>query len=528
MSINNSAFLLFLLVFALLYYAAPKKLRWTVLLAASVCFYLSYSAAAALYLLLTVLVTFGFALRLDRMNRDFESSSAGLTKQEKREAKKRAAKGKKRVLAAALGFNFAVLAVLKYSGFFVANANHVMAWAGLERRLPLPDLLLPLGISFYIFQTSGYLIDVYRGKYAAQRNPAKYALFVCYFPQMVQGPINRYNELQSALFDGNEFHYENIRDGVLRIIWGVLKKAMVADLLAAPVGLLYANYRDYPGILVFFGAFLYCIQLYCDFSGGIDVVCGASTLFGVTMRENFTRPYFATSLADFWRRWHISLGKWMEDYLFYPLALSGTFGKLGKTARKVFPIEIAKRVSPCLATVIVFLAVGIWQGPGWANIAYGLWNGVLMSAGLLWSPARQKLHVRLGWNEKSLWLRTAGVLRTNLLVIIGRYFSHSDSLRGALGMLRQTVCCPGLRAIDAQLLSGVGLTAGVAVRVLLALAVLFCVSCAQERGVVVTQWLAQRRWPVQFAVLFAGLLLVVLFVYGNSSYVPIAYVYENI
>lgn len=528
MSINGSAFLLFLVVFAAAYYIAPKKLQWIVLLIASVCFYLSYSVAAALYLLITVLLTFGFSLRLDQMNRTFERATEGLTRQEKREEKKKASKRKKRVLALALILNFAALAVLKYSGFFVSNVNHAMAWIGAARQLPLPDFLLPLGISFYIFQTSGYLIDIYRGKYPPQRNLAKYALFVCYFPQMVQGPINRYDELESALFHGTDFHYENIRDGVLRMIWGVLKKAMVADLLAAPVSLLYSSYGDYPGVLVFFGAFLYCIQLYCDFSGGIDVVCGASALFGVTMRENFLRPYFAHSLADFWRRWHISLGKWMEDYLFYPLALSGTFAKLGKKARKTFRPDIAKRVSPCLATVIVFLVVGIWQGPGWSNIAYGLWNGVWMSLGMLWVPARQSLYTRFGWDPKSVWLRVIGVLRTNLLVIIGRYFSNSASLRGALGMLKQTVCHPGFHAVNAQLLSGIGLTLSVVVRVSLALIVLFFVSYAQERGVVVTQWLAKRKWPVQFAVLFVGLLLVVLFVYGNSDYVPIAYVYENV
>lgn len=524
MSINRVAFLLFLLVGVVAYYLTPKRFRWLVLLAASIGFYLSYGVAPALYLGVTILVTYLFGQYLGRLS----AARPNGRDPETRAARKTHLTRKKRwVLAAALVLNFAVLGVLKYSGFVVENINRILLRTG-QATLALPSFLLPLGISFFIFQTSGYLIDVYRGKYLPESNLARYALFVCYFPQMVQGPINRYDAISSALYEGNDFDWENIQGGILRMIYGILKKALIADQLAIPVQMIYAGYADYPGVVSFLGAALYCIQLYCDFSGGIDLLCGASRLFGVPMSENFCRPYFATSLADFWRRWHISLGEWMKDYLFYPLTLSKASRSLTKRARNILPADFAKRVTPCLATITVFLCVGIWQGPGWFNIAYGLWNGMWMSLGLLWAPISRRLFKRFSWDKSShVWI-IWGVIRTNFLVIIGRYLSNASSLRSAWGMLRRTFTAPGFGGVNATLFHSIGLDWETLMTVCAALVVLFCVSLAQEKGVDVSRWLCERKWYIQLLVLFLCLFLVVCGVYGNSDYTPITYVYENV
>ena len=246
------------------------------------------------------------------------------------------------------------------------------------------------------------------------------------------------------------------------------------------------------------------------------------------MAENFERPYFSVSLADFWRRWHISLGEWMRDYLFYPLAFSKGFARLGRAARRVLPPELAKRAVPCAATFLVFLAVGVWQGPGWANIAYGLWNGFWMSLALLWEPLGAKLGTRARPSRRAGLLTAWGVLRTNLLVVIGRYFSRSETLHGALGMLRRTVACPAFSEIDAALFAQLGFSSGVLLRVLPMLALTLCVSIAQERGTDVAGWFCSRRWYVQYAALFLALAALVFLVYANGSYTPIAYVYENV
>ena len=380
--------MLFALAAVVLYYLFPKRLRQYVLLATSILFYLTYGVRMAGYLAATILLTYLFGLWLDRLA---AFRPAAETKEERKRQKRANDRKKRRVLALSLVLNFASLALLKYGGFLAAAVNSVL---GTE--LTLPHFLLPLGISFYIFQTSAYLIDISRGKHQAERGFLRYALFVCYFPQLVQGPINRFADLQPQLTEGNDFSWDNIQHGFLRMLYGVLKKAMIADTLAPIVAKIYGGYAACPGIICFLGAALYCIQLYCDFSGGIDLMMGISRLFGISMQENFCRPYFSVSLSDFWRRWHISLGEWMKDYLFYPLALSKPFGRLAQFCRRHMPLDAAKCIVPSLCTFLVFLAVGVWQGPGMANIAYGLWNGFWMSLAMFRAPIRKHLRLSIG------------------------------------------------------------------------------------------------------------------------------------
>ena len=524
MSVNGLTFLGFLFAFVILYYCFPKKARWVVLLVSSVAFYLSYSIKASLYLAFTVVFTYCFSQVLGRLSL---VKPAGDTPELKKRAKARLKFKKRAVLTVAIIVNFFTLALLKYSGFVINNINNIGKLAGFGA-LPVPRLLLPLGISFYIFQTTGYLIDLYRGKYPPEKNILKYALFVSFFPQMVQGPINRHNHLAPQLYEGNAFDVENFQHGLLRMMLGILKKAMIADPLAKIVSAVYSDPSAYPGAFVFIGVALYCVRLYCDFSGGVDLLNGAARLFGIKMAENFEQPYFAVSLSDFWRRWHISLGEWMKDYLFYPLALSKGFARMTKRARRIFPSAFAKRIAPCLATFIVFLAVGAWQGPGWANIAYGLWNGGLMSLAMLWVPVSDKLSKRFNFKINKKLMTVLAILRTNLLVIIGRYFSNSASLRGALGMLKVTALSPRFSDMSFALFEQLGLTPSVVIKLAIALCILFCISLAKEKGKDVVAWFCNRHALIQYALLLAGLFIIVFAVYANTDYTPIAYVYENV
>lgn len=522
MSISSAAFLLFLAVSVAVYYLTPKRVRYLALLASSVFFYLSYSVRAGAYLLFTIVLTYASSRILGRLWRS-ERASLSSAGEKKGEVKRRGQRRRRLVLALSLVLNFGTLALLKYLNSWLGLADSMFALFGFEHAFRPLELLVPLGVSFYIFQTSGYLIDVYRGRTEPEHNFLKYTLFASYFPQMIQGPINRYGTLMPLLADGNDFSADNIKNGIQLMIWGMLKKAFVADALSGAVAEIYGNYTSYGGAVIFFGAALYCVQLYCDFSGGTDLVRGASELFGVKMAENFRRPYFARTLDDFWRRWHISLGEWMKDYLFYPLALSGALGRLGRRAKKNFGPSVGKRIVPCIATLVVFLAVGVWQGPGLSNIAYGLWNGGLMSLAMLCEPlftsAREKLRL-----DGKRTFHMFQILRTCFLVVIGRYFSRAGSLMQALGMLRRTVT-------DFTLGDGLlsfGLTASDLVRLGAAAAVLLTVSVLLERGVDIRGALDRKNWFVQFAPLFVSLVLLVAFVYLNGDYVAIEYVYENI
>lgn len=519
MSIISGSFLLFVLCAVCAYYLVPLRARWTVLLLASAGFYASLGFYSCAFVGVTAVFTY-FAGRVIGVLAAKKPSGEG----EKLKAdKKRLTRRKRAALALALILNFSVLFVLKYLGFSVSVISVIF-----NSDIHALRILAPVGVSFYIFMSSAYLIDIQRGKIAPEKNFLKYALFLCYFPQIVQGPINVYQDMRERLFEGNAFKLENVQNGVFRMMFGILKKVLVADRLSATVAAIYGGYTQYPGAICFLGAFLYCVQLYCDFSGGIDLVCGVSSLFGIPMQENFRQPFFAVSLADFWRRWHISLGEWMKNYLFYPLTLGKPFARLSKAARKRLPQDIAKRAAPCLATFIVFLAVGVWQGPGWANVAYGLWNGFWMSLGMMWVPYGTKLKKRFPVMSCAALMTALGVIRTNVLVIFGRYFSNADSLRQALGMIGRTFTAFGSGGFSAGLFAQLGLTPLSVCETALALLGIFAVGLAKEKGVSVSGWICGRKWYLQFIILFFGIALVVWFLFANSGYVPIAYVYENV
>jgi len=527
MSINSAVFLLFLAVSVTAYYLVPQKHRYLVLLAASVYFYLASSVKAAFYLLVTIGATYGASRWLEALHR-LEKRKLSLDGVDRSAVKKQGKRSRRIVLSLSLGFNFLTLAVFKYLGSWLTGCSALLAFFGVDFQFRPLSLLLPLGISFYIFQTAGYLIDVYRGKTQPERNVLKYALFVSYFPQMIQGPINRFGKLHPQLIAGNTFSADNLKFGIQLMMWGVFKKAFIADPLSHAVSEVYSNFTSYSGAVVFLGVVLYCLQLYCDFSGGTDLVRGASQLFGIEMEENFKRPYFARSVDEFWRRWHISLGDWMKDYLFYPLALSGPLNKFSKRLRKRVKPHLAKVVIPCIATVVVFLAVGIWQGPGLQNIAYGLWNGCLMSLAILCEPWMKKCSGRLGISEEKRWFRIVQVLRTCLLVVIGRYFSRASGLGHALKMLWRTVRYFGWSSLGISTFTCFGLDVLDWVQVLLALGVLLFVSVLQEKGGSVRKMLEKKHWSIQCAVLFAAILLLLSFVYLNTDYTAIMYVYENV
>ena len=525
MSINSAAFLLFLAIAAALYYLTPKKWRYLVLLAASAFFYLSYSVKAATYLLLTIAVTYGAAIGLGAMRRA-EETAAEAEGADTAALRRLWLKRRRRLLAGVLTLNFATLALFKYLDSWLGTLGSILGLAGVSFRFRPLELLLPLGISFYIFQTSGYLIDVYRGKVRPERHFLKYALFVSYFPQMIQGPINRFGALRPQLIEGNDFSADQIKYGVQLMLWGMLKKLLIADTLAPAVAEVFDNFTQYSGAVILLAVALYCLQLYCDFSGGTDLVRGASQLFGVEMAENFRRPYFARSVDDFWRRWHISLGEWMKDHLFYPLALSKPLNRLGKKLRAAVGPRLGKLAVPCVSTLVVFLMVGVWQGPGLGNIAYGLWNGGLMSLAMVAAPAAARARERLKITDRTRWFHAFQVLRTFLLVVVGRYFSRAGRLTQALRMLKRTVLHFGWSSLRPGMLFSFGLTPLHWIVVLASTAVLITVSALQERGIPIRKALETRHWAIQFAVLFAGVLVVYIFLSG--SYVPIGYVYENI
>ena len=515
MSLLSTAFFGFLIAVLAVYFVAPAKYRWVVLLVASYAFYLFSGAKTVVYLLFTTVSTFYAARAMDTIGKRVED--------------KRKAKHQKRcILAAALVANFGILLVLKYSNFAIGNFNALSVLFDFQTTLSMHNLLLPLGISFYIYQTASYLVDVYRGKHASCESLPRYTLFVAYFPQMVQGPISRYSDLAPQLFAPHHWDPDNAKHGIQLMLWGYFKKVIIADRIAVLVDTIFGNYQQYGGAVIFFAVICYCIQLYCDFSGGIDIIRGASQIMGITLADNFRRPYFSRTISEFWRRWHITLGTWMKDYLFYPLSLSRRFTRMGRTFRKWFGDQIGKLIVPCLVTVVVFLAVGLWQGSSWKWIAYGLWNGGLIALGMLFAHPLQNTMKNLRINPDSHLWHTFQLLRTVLLMCVGRYFSRATTLMTALRMMKRTVVhfAPG-QLIDGTLLR-LGLDSTNLMIVVLGCAVLLTVSLIQERGHSLRSLLEQKPPVVQFCVTFAGVLvLVVLGIYAQG-YISSEFIYGNV
>ena len=322
MLFTSYEFIAFLILLFILYYAIPARHQWKLLLLASYVFYFVSGWKNGLFILLTTVSTYFLAKGIDKLHRE----QAAYLKEHKKEMSKEERKGYKakiksrqwRLLLMGLFLNFGILAVLKYTNFAIANVNGLLSFWGTEKRLPFLNLLLPLGISFYTFITMGYLIDVYRGKYPAETCLGRLALFVSFFPQLIQGPINRYDEMKETLYTEHLFDAREIAFGLERVLWGFFKKLVIADRILTGVTTIIKAPEVYDGIYVFVGMMFYALQLYADFTGGIDITVGVAQVLGIRVRENFIRPYFSKNIAEYWRRWHISLGAWFTEYIFYP------------------------------------------------------------------------------------------------------------------------------------------------------------------------------------------------------------------
>ena len=501
MSLISMEFLLFVIAAVTGYYLIPRRFQWVWLLAFSYIYYVSGGIRVTCFLLFTTVTTY-FA------GRWMEQTAQSM--QDKKEEKKR----KKQILAGTLILNFGVLGVLKYTNFMLDTISSI---TGGEFE-PL-TLLLPLGISFYTFQSMGYLLDVYWGRSQAEHNLFRFALFVSFFPQILQGPIGRFGSLGRQLYASHSLDRKNIEGGFLRILWGYFKKMVIADNAVIFVNAIFDHPDLYDGLGIV-GVLAYSIQLYCDFSGGMDVVLGIAKLFGIQLDENFKRPYFAVSISDFWHRWHITLGTWMKDYVFYPASLSGWMKSFSKFAKKTFGKQTGRTLPICLANLIVFLVVGVWHGAAWKFIIYGLYNGLIIAFSGLMAPSYRKWKKALHISDDSRAFHLFQIFRTFVLVNISWYFDRAGDVKTALLMMKHTLTKFDLRqilepGIDVGEASGTAYTM-IALGVILGgCLLLFLVSVLQERGKDLTELFIRQNWMVKAFVYLC--LILALPVFGQPS-----------
>lgn len=537
MNYTSLNFILFVALTVLVYFLFPlKKQKWTVLLVASYVFYLFAGYKYVAFILFTTVSTYLFALWINRIGVK-SKETLKLNKQtwdkDKKKKFKNSIKHKKRlVMALVLVVNFGILAFLKYYNFFAGSLNDVMGMFGIGFSAPTLKLFLPLGISFYTFQSMGYIVDVYREKVAPEKNIAKLALFVSFFPQIIQGPISFYDQLAHQLYEPHKFDFTRFKYGMELILWGFFKKLIIADRAVVAINTVTADYAAYNGTTLTFTILLYALQLYADFSGGIDISRGVAQIFGIDMVDNFKRPYFAKSINDYWRRWHITLGAWLKNYLFYPLAMSNLFinaskkmkgTKFGSTKAGA---HIAKVLPTSIASLIVFLVVGIWHGANWKYVAFGIWNGGIIMISILLKPIFDWVLAKLRINAQSFAYGVFQMFRTFLVVLVGYVFDVAPNFAEAMNTFKLVFVDQSFSAGWSQI-SELGLDKFDYAIIIFAMIVVFVASVIQERhsSTTIREMLDRKPFALRGLVIFAGLMLVLVFGIYGPGYDPAAFVY---
>lgn len=511
MSIISVRFVIFAVLLLIVYYLVPKKAQWWLLLAASLLFYALGSWRGLVYLAVTSFAAWGAAICIEKdaakTKAYLKEHKAELSKEEKSVCRARGKRRRRRIMALCMVLCFLILAWFKYIHFLLAQANAVAGLFG-GRVKDTINLIVPLGISFYTFQTMGYVADVYWERTAAQRNPLKLLLFTSFFPQITQGPISTYEDLAGQLFSSHDLDDRAVVHGAERMLWGFFKKMVIANILSPYVADVFANYSAYTGAAVLLGAFCYSAQIYADFSGYMDIMCGYCQMLGIRLTENFERPYFSKSVAEYWRRWHISLGAWFKAYLYYPLAVAKWNQKLGRNAKRRLGKAFGDYLPATLALIVVWLTTGLWHGASWAYIVWGGLNGVFIIVSMWMEKPFAALKARIHINESAWLWRAFQVLRTFILVTFIKVLPEVGTLSDGLGLWGRIFRGPAARSLP-ELLPFVDEPANV-VCVLLGTALMFAVSMIQRKGSVRARMEERLPYGVRLA-LFAALFFVIVY-----------------
>ncbi len=494
-----------------LYLVCPKKQKWMVLFAGSCLFSIILDGFLAVCLLVTSLAAFFCGKLLTKLQEGFNTAKKDLSKDEKKQLKAKVTKKKKAVVASGTIISLSSLVVLKYTGFFEGIFNSVSGiFGGIQ--LPLITFALPLGISYYTLQAIGYIVDTYRGKYKAETNFAKLVLFISFFPQITEGPIGRYDKLMPQLVEGHKYTNENFTGGATLIFWGLFKKLVISDRASYMVAEVFDNYTKYGGVIVFTATILYTIQLYTDFSGCIDVMSGTARMFGIKLESNFRQPFFSKSVGEFWRRWHITLGTWFKDYVFYPVSLSAPVMNLSKASTKHMSKFMAGVVPSAFALFVVWLGTGLWHGASMKYVMYGLYYFIIMLIGTLLEPVFVKLSSKLRIDRKGKIMSFLAVVRTLILVNIGMTMFRADSLEECGAIVSRCFVNININDIVYGTIFSLGTDKHDFLAILIGVLIMLIVAVMKEKGTDVLSGVANGKiyikWPVMMG------LIIAVFVFG--------------
>lgn len=495
MLFNSLQFLIFFPIVVLLYFVFPKKVRYIWLLIASYYFYMCWNAKYALLMLFSTIVTWLSGLVLEKIKKaDYDE--------------RRRERLKKSCVAVSFILNLSVLFFFKYVNFAVENLNWILEQVHVELNLPAVDIILPVGISFYTFQALSYTVDVYRDEIYAEKNILRYALFVSFFPQLVAGPIERSKNLLKQLAVPSRFDFDRAKEGILLMIWGYFLKVVLSDRIAIFVDTVYNGFETYQGGYIIVATILFAVQIYCDFGGYSCIAMGAAKILGINLMENFNAPYLSRSVAEFWRRWHISLSTWFRDYLYIPLG-----GNRKGSVRKYINL------------MIVFLASGLWHGAQWTYVIWGGLNGIYQVIGSLLKPVRTSLIKVFHLNRESLGHKLLQTFTTFCFIDFSWIFFRAQSLSEALAMIKSmfTVWNPWI-FFDESLFE-CGLDRKNFYVMLFSILLLLIADICKYKGLKIRKIILEQDWWFRWMIYIVSVILILVVGVWGSGYDQAGFIY---
>lgn len=497
------------------YSISPKKYKWISLLAGSYLLAFVLSSYWIFLLIVTTTSVYFCALQISKQNALFNIQKEGLEKEERKALKKKFTVKKKTILLIGVFINLIIWILLKYCSLPIYKINDVF-----QDNFFVSIAFPILGISYYTLQAIGYLVDVYRGKYEADKNFFRLSLFLGYFPQLIEGPIGRYDDLAYQLYEGHPFDYTQTAHGIQLFLWGLFKKIVIADRINIIVSEVYSNYSIYSGWIIALTAVLYAFQLYTDFSGYIDMATGISQMFGIRLAKNFERPFFSQTIGEFWRRWHISLGGWLRDYIFYPVSFSKGYMALNKKMHGKLKPFFEKFIASALPLLFVWLACGIWHGSGVQFVVYGMYYYVIMLVGMLLEPLYSRMLEKLKINKDAGFMRVIRVARTFLLVCFGFMIFRADSLTQFGNMVVQLFKGGQWRIISTGIIDAYDFSA-----IFVSIGVLIFIETLQQKGVNIRDKVETFNLPLRWLIWLGLILAIVIFGAYGTGYSQVAPMY---
>lgn len=528
MAYHTSVYLfLFLPLSLLAYQLTPKKKRWITLLIFDYAFFYIISKSLVLYLIGTTLFTHYTGVWIAWMQMQCKEAIAGTEGRKRADIKKRYKKREKMILTGGIVCLLLVLVYLKYYNFFALNVNSLMKTGGINFSFESKTLLVPIGISFYTLQAIGYMTDVYWGKSDVYQHPGKIALFLSFFPQIMEGPISMYDQTAENLWNGNDIKARNLADGSLRILWGLFKKMIIADRLYLLVKEIFGNSGQYYGVMIVIGAVSYTVQLYMEFSGCMDIIIGSGKMFGVILPENFRRPFFAKNAAEFWRRWHITLGVWFKTYVFYPVSMPALVRKWNKFGKAHLNKYITKLGISAMALFPVWLCNGLWHGAQWNYIFYGMYYFVILLAGIAVEPVREKILKAFHINPQAGWYKILQMMKTWVIIFTGELFFRADSLKIGIEMFTSIFRAAGLEKLSDGTLLSVGLDLADYYAIVAGCVVVAVVEIIREKKLIGENGIQKMKLPVRWLLYYGLIFSVIIFGAYGIGYQQVDMIYAG-